>query len=330
VYAAIDPEGLFNGDRLAKLSLMARLYWPWFYAAANDFGRIEINYLRLAARMFGRFPEIPSEAEVMGYLKEYSDAYLLFIYTSSGVLWGQFDTSEKFLPRYKSRVSQASPDPGPAFLDWKREYAGRKQAENARNPIACNLFGKVPETLPKDSGKTSGTLPLAVAVAVAVADVKNKPSASKTDAAVDRVARDIHDRHPALRRCGLAEVKKSLKAIIAKLPAAERVEKLERINANHTSWCESVDWTKDGGQFAKGLENWLRPTLGRFDIPALESTHRSNGTSKTATHDGGGPRYHDYNPPPSVEEMSPDERERLGYSLESYDALNPRAKGSTA
>jgi hypothetical protein len=72
----IDQDGLFNGDRMAKLSLMARLYWTYFFAGANAYGRIEINYLRLAAKMFSRFPVIPSEAEVMSYLKEYSEAYL--------------------------------------------------------------------------------------------------------------------------------------------------------------------------------------------------------------------------------------------------------------
>ena len=34
---------------LPKLSRMARLYWPHFFVAANDCGRIGINYLTLAA-----------------------------------------------------------------------------------------------------------------------------------------------------------------------------------------------------------------------------------------------------------------------------------------
>jgi hypothetical protein len=34
----LDPDGLFNGDRIAKLSLMARLYRPYFFAVANGYG----------------------------------------------------------------------------------------------------------------------------------------------------------------------------------------------------------------------------------------------------------------------------------------------------
>ena len=59
----------------------------------------------------------------MGYIREYSEAYLLFVFECNGQLWGQFDTSEKYLPRYKSKASLDSPNPGSAFIDWKNEYS---------------------------------------------------------------------------------------------------------------------------------------------------------------------------------------------------------------
>jgi hypothetical protein len=176
------------------------------------------------------------------------------------------------------------------------------------------------EKFQKHFRKSPEKFPLDVDVEV---DVEvEKSSASKTDAAIERVARNIHERHPAVRRCGLAEVKKSLKAIVSKLPASTRILKLEAIDRNHASKCQSSDWTKDGGQFAQGLANWLRPTLGRFDEPAPNtagSSSSSNGAARKAPADDG---------PRPVEEMSGEELERMGYTLESYDALNP--KGSPA
>ncbi len=45
--------------------------------------------------------------------------------------------------------------------------------------------------------------------------------------------------------------------------AFTELELLHEINAYHAGKCSSVDWTKDGGEFAKSLENWLAPTMDR-------------------------------------------------------------------
>ena len=121
--AILDADGLFYGDWLRRLPLQARLHWPYLYTAANDLGRLELNYRKLANRVYATFPEIPTEADLMGYVREYSDAFLLFVFECNGQLWGQFDTSEKYLPRYKSKVSLESPNPGPAFIEWKNGAA---------------------------------------------------------------------------------------------------------------------------------------------------------------------------------------------------------------
>jgi hypothetical protein len=104
----------------------------------------------------------------MSYLGEYADAYLLFVYRAKGGLWGQFDTTEKYLPRHKDRASLASPAPGPAFAEWKTVYLKLKEAEALSKPLTCTVFGKSSELLPNSSGNTSETFPRAVAVAVAV------------------------------------------------------------------------------------------------------------------------------------------------------------------
>jgi hypothetical protein len=138
----IDADGLFYGDRMAKLSLMARLYWPYFFCASNAYGRLELNYHRLSNRAFARFPQIPSESEINSYLKEYKEAFLLFVYESNGQRWGAWDVSEKFLPRHKDAASKRSPDPGPAFLDWKNRYSKAKEASLRASVFDCNVFTK--------------------------------------------------------------------------------------------------------------------------------------------------------------------------------------------
>jgi hypothetical protein len=262
----IDPDGLFNGDRMAKLSLMARLYWPYFFAAANGYGRLEINYLRLTAKIFSRFPSVPTEPEVMGWIKEYADYYLLFLYRANGVLWGQFDTPEKYLPKYKDRASAASPSPGQAFPEWMRQYAKLKQAETQANPIACSVFENAPEVFPKNFQNISEEFPRAIAVAVAEENTSSSPTGSPDDA-IEHTAQRIYARHPPVRRCGLMEVRKRLKSIVMKLPPESRIAKLESIDHNHAGWCATEAWTKSGGEFAKGLDNWLAPTLERFELP---------------------------------------------------------------
>ena len=87
---------------------------------------------------------------------------------------------------------------------------------------------------------------------------------SPLEAKVEEVARAIHERHPAVRRCGIVEVRKLLTAILKRSLAADRLALLDTINENHRELCASEQWTKDGCEFAKGLDNWLAPTKERY------------------------------------------------------------------
>ena len=76
-------------------------------------------------------------------------------------------------------------------------------------------------------------------------------------------------RHPAVRSCGPKECESLLRKIIAKDKGrVAKIEHLERINENHRGMCDSHDWTKSDGEFAKALSNWLAPTMGRYDTSA--------------------------------------------------------------
>lgn len=139
--AAIDADGMFYGDRMAKLSLMARLYWSHFYVASNGYARIEINYPKLVSTVFSTFPVAPSKQELMGYIKEYHEAFLLFVYRSNGQIWGQWCTSERYLPYRKTKKDEASPAPnGTSFEAWKKRYLDAKTAGIDANSNGCNFF----------------------------------------------------------------------------------------------------------------------------------------------------------------------------------------------
>jgi hypothetical protein len=45
---------------------------------------------------------------------------------------------------------------------------------------------------------------------------------------------------------------------------------LHQIARNHDAWCAWPEWRKDGGQYAKGLDNWLAPTKERWNEPPPE------------------------------------------------------------
>jgi hypothetical protein len=127
--AIIDPEGLFNGDRLRRCSNVAQLHWPRLFLASDGFARLEINYARIIGRAYTSFDLVPPEGELQACLQEYARNSLLFVYEVAGQLWGQWDTRKELLPRYKTAADRRSPiPPEPAFTEWKRHYREENKA----------------------------------------------------------------------------------------------------------------------------------------------------------------------------------------------------------
>jgi hypothetical protein len=76
----IDPDGLFNGDRLRRCSNTAQLHWPRLFLASDGFGRLEVNYARIVGRAYPTFNPIPSDIELSAWIQEYAKNGLLFLY----------------------------------------------------------------------------------------------------------------------------------------------------------------------------------------------------------------------------------------------------------
>ena len=119
----IDPQGLFNGDRLRRCSNVAQLHWPRLFSRPTALlGSLSWNG-REDAPGLSHVSPLPTEGELRGYLEEYATNFLLFVYKADGQLWGQWDTKDAFLPRYKTSSDRRSPIPPKiALADWRRQY----------------------------------------------------------------------------------------------------------------------------------------------------------------------------------------------------------------
>lgn len=89
------------------------------------------------------------------------------------------------------------------------------------------------------------------------------------EAATQKTAEMIYSSHPDRRRdCSAAVVREKLRAILIRhgkgKSESEKLGLLSQVQSIHAAKCGSQDWKKDGGEFAKGLGNYLAPTLDRY------------------------------------------------------------------
>ncbi len=151
----IDPDGLFNGERLRQCSNIARLYWPYFFLASNGHGRLEIDYHRLVAKAFSSFKPVPTEVDLMACIREYFESHLIFLYRAgNGGLWGQWDCRSQLLNKYKTAADNRSPTPPESeFSAWKESYKNGNKSIPASLRDISEVFPKasheVPEQFPQ-------------------------------------------------------------------------------------------------------------------------------------------------------------------------------------
>ena len=127
----IDPTGLFEGDRLSACSDQARLMWPYLFCISNGYARLEVSLRHIRQKCFSSFQAPPSEQAIAEILREYADNFLILPYESEGRQWVQFDTSQKYLPKHKSKKDQDSPGPtveelesfNSGYVEWRKKRA---------------------------------------------------------------------------------------------------------------------------------------------------------------------------------------------------------------
>jgi uncharacterized protein YdaU (DUF1376 family) len=159
------------------------------------------------------------------------------------------------LDAYHKQKSHA----GAASGRTRRQQAIERQTNGRSTGVEPS---PAPAPAPSPDPEPEPTLEPVAAATVALEVVPPISENELIAATADRLCK----RHPKPRTCGPAEARKHLHAIVGKLPKADRAAKLQRIDRNHQGWCESEQWTKDGGAYAKSLANWLAPTMGRYDM----------------------------------------------------------------
>jgi hypothetical protein len=135
-------------------------------------------------------------------------------------------------------------------------------------PVPVPVPEPEPEPVPGINTLAGADAPL---VLVSPEPMENAPKRKPYGHVLKQVARSIHDRHPDAfdrRNLSAATVEKKLGTILKyrRVPAAEAEAYLRRIDRNHVAACASEGWTKDGGEFAKGLRGWLSTREELYDV----------------------------------------------------------------
>jgi len=118
---------------------MAQLYWPRFFIASNGYARLELSYSAMISKIFGSLRKPPEADEVWAVFEEYAKNCLAVLYEHEGVWWAQFDTSQKYLPRFKTVRDEKSPTPPSGMMERHRvAYLAWK----ASNSLANESFRK--------------------------------------------------------------------------------------------------------------------------------------------------------------------------------------------
>lgn len=128
--AIIRAKGLYEGERLAACSDTAQLHWPRLYLLGNGHSRFELHYARIIAVVYASFHTKPTEDEVRGWLREYADNFLLFLYEdpATGAMWGQWITAQENLATYRTAEDKRSPAPNDKEIDaYRQAYINQKR-----------------------------------------------------------------------------------------------------------------------------------------------------------------------------------------------------------
>lgn len=245
----IIRDGINDSLRVNALPQLTELFYRKLQLLVDDYGRYEAEPLLLRAKLYGLRPEVSVE-EVCEHLRALAsiDNPLIVLYEVNSKKYleiqgfGQRTRTEKF--------------PAPALASKCGQPRARASNTNTRSPTNTNTQEGSAEGNPK----------------------------SVVDAALDSCAIAIHARHPSPRRdIGASEVRTKLRKILSfkKLRGDEGASYLDDLMERHGKFCLCEQWTNDGGEFAKGLSNWLAPRLGRYE---QEPPPRASPNGKPVRH----------------------------------------------
>ena len=89
----VIKESIWHSGKLSKCSILAQLHYPRLYLLIDDWGCLEVDLAVIKGRVY---PKIRITCDkIAGFLKEYNDNGLLFIWEKSGNTYGYFTGNEE-------------------------------------------------------------------------------------------------------------------------------------------------------------------------------------------------------------------------------------------
>jgi hypothetical protein len=219
--------------------------------ASNSYGRIEIHHGRLCARVFHSFQHPPTEPELIGFFREFSENFLIFLYACAGQTWGQWDTDKRFLPRHHTKSDDRSPaPPEEALNEWKQKHLGSREVTVVQD------FGKLPKSLENFGEKVRG---VGVGGGVGKTKTSSTPELDSYQAAAGYCDEFNVVGHPAVER-----VRKAIELQIKKHPEETPQSVAEYMIEQRRKYLKMsgvvFEWTADSF-IAKGT--WLNENMWR-------------------------------------------------------------------
>ena len=259
-----------------KATAVGHLELLWHFTAEfspqGDIGRYGDDQIEGACEWYGRRGRLIQALTTSGWV-DISDKYRLIVHDwkdhadesvrkrlTRGGLWF-VEVTSKVTGHRQNKVSSV-PDNG----SLPEPCLARAKPEPEPNTPATPEFTLTPK---ESNAETPPDQPRVVRPDVQAAPSETADHLSPCGIAIQEIAQSMHDRHPALRRCSCAEIETKLRAILKHegVKGNAKIDRLVAIERNHAAWCSTTKWTEEAGKFAKGLDNWLAPTIGRFNEP---------------------------------------------------------------
>lgn len=282
--------GFFKNETLAELPPMARLLFAGMWTLADREGRLEDRPKRIKAELF----PYDHDCDLETLLDGLSDKQFIIRYEVNGERYISIPTFDKHqAPHYKEPNSSIpSPNDRSTIKRSKRNHKAiidqSSGDDSAADPsptlVQTSLIPISLNPIHESSNDDSGDDPFS----------SKEATQSVLDHTICEVAESMHKRHPKVRNCAPSELKRNLIAIAKGLPSSDRVPALRAIDRRHAGWCASPEWMKDGGQYAKGLDNWTAPTKDRWKREPPGSQSQSPPSEQPS-------RYIPYTPPVATE-----------------------------
>lgn len=270
-------EDILDSERVDALSAEAEVFYRRLMSKADDYGRFHGEWRKLRAALYPLRVERITEKLIERLLVEVSQVIegrpLVRIYVHEG---RRFLEITNF--RQQIRSDSRFPNPNPVEISGDRTCKPDDHTCEPEN-TTCSEVRSAPYSVsssPSSSnlsfpeGSAEGNqAPLAggpLLLEAAPTDASGKPPPLEDLLVLAAAA--IHDAHPRPRRdIGKGQVRTRLREILRykRLAGRESVAYLGELVDRHARMCQSDQWLKDGGEYAKGLNNWLAPTIERYD-----------------------------------------------------------------